>query len=89
MLVIHNANLHTLDPLKPLATALAIDHGRVIGVGMDEEILSAFSTANKYDASSHAIIPGLTDAHIHLEDGRSLLGNAIYLCLCLAQPTIS
>jgi len=68
MLVIHNANLHTLDPLQPLATALAIDHGCVIAVGTDDEILSAFSTADLCDASGCTLIPGLTDAHIHLED---------------------
>lgn len=68
MLVIHNANLHTLDPLQPSATALVIDHGCVIAVGLDDEILSTFSTSNLYNASGRTIIPGLTDAHIHLED---------------------
>ncbi len=68
MHVIHNANLHTLDPLQPSATALAIDHGHVIAVGMDDEILSTFITSDLYDAAGRTIIPGLTDAHIHLED---------------------
>jgi predicted amidohydrolase YtcJ len=68
MLVIHNANLHTLNPLQPHATALAIDHGRVTAVGTDDEIISSFSTSNLYDACGRTIIPGLTDAHIHLED---------------------
>ena len=68
MLVIHNVNLHTLDPQQPFATALAIDREHVISVGMDDEILSTFSPFNLFNASGHTIIPGLTDAHIHLED---------------------
>lgn len=68
MLVIHNANIHTLDPQHPFATALAIDHERVVSIGMDDEILSTFSTSNLFNAAGHTIIPGLTDAHIHLDD---------------------
>jgi len=68
MLVIHNANLHTLDPQQPAATALAIDHGCVVSVGMDDKILSTFSPPTLFNALGHPIIPGLTDAHIHLED---------------------
>jgi predicted amidohydrolase YtcJ len=68
MLVIHHANLHTLDPLHPFGTALAINDGRVIAIGTDDEILSSFTNVNLFDANHHTIIPGLTDAHIHLED---------------------
>jgi predicted amidohydrolase YtcJ len=68
MLVIHNANLKTFNPLNPNASAIAIDFGRVIAVGKDEEILSSFPASNKLNAEGRTIIPGLTDAHIHLED---------------------
>ena len=68
MLIIHNANIHTLNPDQPNASAIAIDHGRVLAVGRDDEILSVFSTSHRFDANGHTIIPGLTDAHIHLEE---------------------
>ncbi|MFZ2096329.1 MAG: amidohydrolase [Anaerolineales bacterium] len=68
MLIIHDAKIYTLNPIMPFATALVIDHGEIVAVGMDDEILSSFATAELFDASGHAIIPGLTDAHIHLED---------------------
>jgi predicted amidohydrolase YtcJ len=68
MLVIHNAKIRTLNPIQPFATALAMDHGEVLAVGMDDDILSRFAGQDLFDASGHAIIPGLTDAHIHLED---------------------
>jgi predicted amidohydrolase YtcJ len=68
MLVIHHAKIYTLDPLNPIASALAIDRDRVIAVGTDDEILSSFTTSNLLNAYGRTIIPGLTDAHIHLED---------------------
>ncbi len=68
MLVIYNADLHTLDLQNPIASALAIEFGRVVAVGTDDEILSTFSTETKLNADGHTIIPGLTDAHIHLEE---------------------
>ncbi len=74
MLVIHNANLYTFNPQHPTASAIAIDEGRVIAVGTDDEILSSFATANNLNADGRTIIPGLTDAHIHLEDFALSLG---------------
>jgi predicted amidohydrolase YtcJ len=68
MLVIHNSNLLTFDPHRPSATAIAIDLGRVKAIGTDDEILSSFASARKLDADGFTIIPGLIDAHIHLED---------------------
>ncbi len=68
MRLIHNANLHTFDSNHPLTTALAIDHGNVIALGTDVEILSSFSTPNILNAGGRTVIPGLTDAHIHLEE---------------------
>jgi predicted amidohydrolase YtcJ len=67
MLVIYNAKIHSLDPHNPSATAIALDRGRVIAIGTDEEILSLFKPPNILNADGHTIIPGLTDAHIHLE----------------------
>lgn len=68
MHVIYNASLHSLDPRKPRSTALAIDRGVVLAVGTDDEILTSFKTLRPFNAGGRTIIPGLTDAHIHLED---------------------
>ena len=65
--VIHNARIHTLDPRQPLAEALAIDSGSICAVGTENEISAAFGTAQKYNAEGRSIIPGLIDAHMHLE----------------------
>jgi predicted amidohydrolase YtcJ len=67
-LVIYNANIHTLDSRNPFTNALAIDHGRVIAVGTNDQILSSLTAFSSFNANGRTIIPGLTDAHIHLED---------------------
>jgi predicted amidohydrolase YtcJ len=68
MRILYNANIHTLDPNRPTASALAIDHGRVLALGNDQQIQSEFERSGEaIDLGGRAIIPGLTDAHIHLE----------------------
>jgi predicted amidohydrolase YtcJ len=67
--VIYNARILTLNPAQPSASAVAIDRGRVVLVGNDQEVLSqAGEKAEKHDLVGRTIWPGLTDAHIHLQN---------------------
>ena len=66
MLVLYNARIPTQDPARPAATAMAIENGRVLMTGSDAEITSQFS-GPKQDLLGRTVWPGLTDAHIHLE----------------------
>jgi predicted amidohydrolase YtcJ len=65
--VIHNARIHTLNPNQPTAEALAIEDDEIRAVGSDAELCAVFGTKQAFDAGGRTIIPGLTDAHIHLE----------------------
>lgn len=67
MRVLYHARIRTQWNEKPFATALAIDHGRVLAVGSDDEILQKFAGADRQDLQGQVIWPGLTDAHIHLQ----------------------
>jgi predicted amidohydrolase YtcJ len=68
MRILYNASITTNDPACPRASALAIDHGRIMAVGSDEEILDSFAlNADKENLEGKIVWPGLTDAHIHLE----------------------
>lgn len=66
MKLLHHARIYTLDKSKPIASAIAIDHGEVIAVGGDE-LLSAFERAEKQNMEGKVILPGLTDAHLHIQ----------------------
>ncbi len=66
MKLIHNARVYTLDPSQPVVTALVIDtHGQIVARG-SEELLESFSFAQREDLGGRVVLPGLTDAHIHL-----------------------
>jgi predicted amidohydrolase YtcJ len=70
VLIIHNARIYTLDEKLGAASAIAIDsqNGRILALGQNDHILSEFSgKSEKFDAQRRTIIPGLTDAHIHLQ----------------------
>jgi predicted amidohydrolase YtcJ len=72
MKLIHNARIYTLDPARPVASAVAIEGGRVVEVGNDE-LLAECEYADCEDIGGRVILPGLTDAHIHLQEyARSL-----------------
>jgi predicted amidohydrolase YtcJ len=64
-----NARIHTGDPDRPLATAMAWDdQGRLLAVGDDAEVarMPARGWARVIDAEGRDIVPGLIDAHAHL-----------------------
>jgi len=67
MKLLYNARIHTLNKAKPMASALAVDYGRVLAAGETEELFREFDRAERQDMGRKAILPGLTDAHIHLQ----------------------
>lgn len=68
MLILHNARVRTLDPSRPFASALAVEHGRILAAGTDEDVLAlAVPGAEIEDLHGQTVWPGLTDAHLHLE----------------------
>ena len=89
-LVIRNARITTLDPQQPHAQALAVQEGRIVAVGSDEEIMRGWGNeATLIDAQGRRLLPGLNDSHTHLIrgglnynlelrwDGLRSLGNAL------------
>ena len=67
MKLIHNARIYTLASACPVASALVIDSGRVVAAG-GEELLAGQAYAERQDMGGRVILPGLTDAHIHLQE---------------------
>lgn len=67
MKILYNARIYTLDNSRPIASAIAIEHERVVAVSETDELLSEFDRAEKQDMGGKVILPGLTDAHLHLQ----------------------
>ena len=68
MKLLYNANIHTLDSKHPSASAILIAGGRVIAVGDKDKLESlAHGKVEKQDMQGKTILPGLTDAHIHIQ----------------------
>ncbi len=68
MKILHNATIYTLNPNAPTASALVIEHGRIVAVGGSELIdIYGSLTTSKEDMAGCVILPGLTDAHVHLQ----------------------
>ncbi len=65
-LIIHNANIITMDPELPEAEAMAIRDGRIIELGPERKILNKYRADQIVDARKQFVYPGFIDAHCHL-----------------------
>ncbi len=65
MKILCNAHIHSLDPNQPEASVIVIDRERIVAVG-GGDLLDSFPTIAREDMGGRVILPGLTDAHIHL-----------------------
>ncbi len=75
MKLLYNANIHTLDSKLPSASAILIAGGRIIAMGDRDKLESlAHGKVEKQDMKGKTILPGLTDAHIHIQHYALFLG---------------
>ncbi len=66
MKILANARIHTFDPVQPSVSVLAIEDGRIRAAG-GEELLAEFDGSEPEDLGGAVVLPGLTDAHLHLQ----------------------
>ena len=67
-ILLTNAHIITLDERQPHASAIAIDQGRILAVGAAEALCAEFEERfDVEDLGGQVILPGLTDAHLHLQ----------------------
>ncbi|MHA1930642.1 MAG: amidohydrolase [Candidatus Thorarchaeota archaeon] len=66
-LVIVNANIITMDPRQPRATALAAKSFKLLAVGTDEIVMDFFPHSKRVmDLGGLTVIPGFVDGHTHI-----------------------
>lgn len=67
-LILFNGRIYTLDAHQPTATAVAIQHGRVLALGSDDQITQLdLPHAEKINLQGATVTPGLVDAHCHFQ----------------------
>jgi predicted amidohydrolase YtcJ len=67
-ILLTNARIHTLDSRQPTASALAIDKGRIVAAGAADRLQAECgSRFEVQDMHGLVLLPGLTDAHLHLQ----------------------
>lgn len=64
-LALVGGRVRTLDPERPAADAVAVAGGEIVAVGSDAEIRELGAAAETVDLHGAAVVPGLTDSHIH------------------------
>ena len=64
-LIVHNANIYTVNARFDIVEAFAVKGDRILAIGTEEEIFSKFQSKNILDATGKTILPGLIDAHAH------------------------
>ena len=65
--ILFNTLIYTQDKTLPVASAIAIDDGIIAAIGDTDTILAEFGNCPKQDMGGKIILPGLIDAHIHLQ----------------------
>ncbi len=66
-LVVFNGNIITMDPQKPLVTAIAVKSYKILAVGNDEYAMDLIPSAKRViDLDGKTVVPGFVDAHTHL-----------------------
>ncbi len=74
MRFLFNARIHTFDNSIILASAMVIDNGRILAIGGDD-LVGEFDRGEHENMHGQVILPGLVDAHIHLQEYAQSLQN--------------
>lgn len=61
-----NARVFTADDARPAAQAFAVENGRILAIGEQEEVLAYRGPQTQVvDLQDRRVLPGLIDAHMH------------------------
>ena len=72
-LIVHHAQIYTVNNEFSKAEAMAIQDGKIVAVGSNDDILKEYQSDSMVNANEAIIYPGFIDAHAHfLGYGQSL-----------------
>ncbi len=64
-LIVTNATIYTVDSVFSTAESFAVAKGKIVAVGTNDEVLSAYSADTILDLKGKFVYPGFIDAHCH------------------------
>jgi len=64
-LIVHNANIYTVDNNFSKAQAFAVKNGKFVAVGDEDMIIRRYAAKETIDAQGDAVYPGFMDGHCH------------------------
>ncbi len=64
-MILINGRIHTQDPERPFASALAVEGNRIAAVGGNDLVRRAGAGARILDLHGRCVTPGLIDSHMH------------------------
>ena len=72
-LIVHHAQIYTVNDSFATAEAMAVQDGKIVAIGTNDDILKEYKSDSLVDAKGAAVYPGFIDAHAHfLGYGQSL-----------------
>ncbi|HSE93278.1 MAG TPA: amidohydrolase [Methylomirabilota bacterium] len=85
--VLANGRIHTLDPRRPAATALAVHGDRVAALGGRADVRTWRDRRTRVvDLRGATVVPGLVDTHAHLDrEGLKLVHPSLERCRSIAD----
>ncbi|UQD57601.1 amidohydrolase [Flavobacterium sp. K5-23] len=63
--IITDATIYTVNNTFDKASAMAINEGKIVAIGTNDEITNKYESNNTVEAKNKFIYPGLIDAHCH------------------------
>ena len=64
-LIVHHAQIYTVNDAYTTAEAMAVQDGKIVAVGTNDDILKEYKSDSVVDAKGAAVYPGFIDAHAH------------------------
>ena len=64
-LVVHHAQIYTVNANFAVAEAMAIQDGKIVAIGTNDEILKEYQGDSVVNAKGAPVYPGFIDAHAH------------------------
>jgi len=74
--IFHHGVIYTVDSSFKIAEAFAVDKGKIVAVGSNDEILKNYTSSSITDLKGKPVYPGFIDAHCHFYNYGLGLNNA-------------